>query len=116
MLRSFSTTRSPSTETATVTVVYKNPFTKGIEIVENQMVDNSVTEITGKNFSFDRRERNKTNASGNLIFPTNNFLVKSKKFLFIIKFKPYGACSFSLVLPRIEVSLEKIEEELGRHR
>jgi len=109
---SFDTIGSAFAFPATVTVADENPLAERVQIIEKQVVDDPVAEITGKDFPLDRLKRNEANTRRDLVFPVHDFFVKPEKLLLVIELEFQSINGTALVLTSVEVSLEKVSENI----
>ena len=96
----------------TVTIFDKMFFKKWIDVVENQMMDDAITEVSSEDFSFDWLINHETNALIYFISPLPNAIAKLEQVFFIFNLKAQLIDNRPLVFARVIVGLEQILEQL----
>jgi hypothetical protein len=109
MIQPLDAIRSSLAETAAITVVQKRPFKNRIDVVVNQMMDDSILKISGKNLPLQRFEADKTDALPDGIGSCRDFPAKLEKVFLIIHFKGYRAPRPALIAAGRIISFEQIE-------
>lgn len=112
MSRAPDSFRCPFAEPAAIAVFDEMLFKDRIDIIENQMMDDAIPEISGKNFPLDRLVNDKTDTSANLIFPADNILIQPEQFFFITIFKSQDIGSAPFVFARVKIGAEQIKKQL----
>ena len=81
-----------------------------VEFIDNEMVNDSISEVASKNLSFDGMIDDKSDAFINGISSIHNLLVQLNEIRFVIELEFDGTSGISFVFSAIVVCLEKFGE------
>jgi hypothetical protein len=79
--------------------VDKNRLPDGLKVIDQNMMNNPVTEISGKNFPQFRFFAKKADRTAGAVSVVSQFSAKFKQFSFLIYLKPQGIDGIPFIFP-----------------
>ena len=98
---------------ARVAVVDKAPFENGVDVVEQQVVHDPVTELRSEDLTFDRPLDDEAVRRAGLVAPCRQFFVQAHQVRFEVHLEFQLAGRVPLVPSRLEVSRENVFQQLA---
>ena len=103
----------PLAHSATVRIVDEKVLEYRIQLVDDEVVDDAVSEISGENLTLDGAVDDESDAFPDGVGAVHNLLVELYEVRLVIEFELYGTRGFAFVFTAVVVGEEKFGEIHG---
>jgi len=100
----------PSTHTTTVHIVYENPFENGTDVIEDEVMHDAITEISGENLPLHGIEGDETNAFRYFISSVYYRAMQVENTAFVIEFEFESVDGRPFVSAGVVVRTKQVDE------